>query len=326
VTRARAAAAALLGGAVALACASPATNSARTEEALVQVTEGRPAMGTVLEITLIANDEARARELIARCFAETERLEMIFTTWRADGELARLNAKAGRGPQWASPELVQILRDARDMRGDSPFDVTVGPLVQLWREAGERGAPPSEEEIARARGLVGSERIRIDARASTIALEAGMSADLGGIAKGWTLDRLRELLRSEGVRGALLNFGGSSLAAIGTPLDAAAWRVSLPEGVLELSAGANASISESFGQVIEIAGQRFSHIVDPRSGRALERDLRVIAWAPSGALAEVWSTALVVIAAHEECEPGVTRSVSRTSASGRVDAKVDCAR
>jgi thiamine biosynthesis lipoprotein len=292
---------------------------------LVQILEGRPAMGTILEITLVARDEPQARALLDRCFAETERLEGIFTTWRPDGELAQLNAKAGRGPQPASPELLRILHDARTLADvGGAFDVTVGPLVALWRAAAARGERPSDAAIDAARARVGAERIRLDEAAGTVELERGMSIDLGGIAKGWALDRLRELLSEAGIGRALLNFGGSSLAALGAPQGAPSWRVALDGRVLELEPGADVSISESFGQTLEVGVRRFSHIVDARSGRALERSVRVIARAPSGAAAEVWSTALVVLAATDECAGGGPRTLSTTRAAGAVAATIDC--
>ena len=301
--------------------------SCATPSALVPVTEGRPLMGTILEITLVTSDPARARALIERCFAETARLEMIFTTWRPDGELARLNAQAGNGPQSASPELVRILLDAQRFARETggAFDVTVGPLVSLWRKGGKRGEQPSDAEVAAARSRVGAERIQIDSERGTLALEVGMSVDLGGLAKGWTLDRLGEVLRREGVDRALLNFGGSSLLAIGTPLDAPNWRIGLENGeILELRSESNLSISSSFGQVVEIDRARFSHIVDPRTGWPTRRARRAIVEAPDGAIAEAWSTALVVVNGDKACAQNVEGSFERVSPSGTISARIGC--
>ncbi len=266
-------------------------------------------MGTILEITLVTSDPARARVLIDRCITEGERLEMIFTTWREDGELARLNASAGQGPQPASPELVRILLDAQRFarETDGAFDVTVGPPIALWRTAAERGAIPSDEEIATARARVGADRIQIDDARGTIAFPAGMSVDLGGLAKGWTLDRLGELLRANGIDRALLNFGGSSLLPMGRPVDAPAWTVLTEDGVAAIEH--STSESSSFGQLIEIGGERFSHIIDPRSGRPIRHERRATVEAENGAIAEAWSTAEVVFSTEEMCaervRPGV---------------------
>lgn len=282
-------------------------------------------MGTVLEITLVSGEPARAYAMIDRCFAEGERLESIFTTWREDGELARLNARAGQGPQPASSELVRILLDARRLARETGgvFDVTVGPLIALWRDAGRRGAAPGSAEIEAARSRVGAERIRIDAERSTLELEPGMSVDLGGLAKGWALDRLGELLRANGFERALLNFGGSSLYGRGAPLDGSRWRVATEDGeILELT-DTNLSVSASLGQTIEIAGERYGHIVDPRTGRPIRDPLWAAVEAPDGAIAEAWSTALVVLGTQGldelSCDSGIRAHVKAPSGARRSD-------
>jgi thiamine biosynthesis lipoprotein len=306
--------------AAALLCAFALAACATREHVqpeLEHVSEGRPAMGTVLEITLVADDRAKASAAIERCFAEVARLEAIFTTWRADGELARLNAKAGQGPQPASRELVGILIDARGFARETEgaFDISVGPLMQLWRAAETRGAAPSTAEIASAREGIGLERVEIDAARGTIALPRGAALDLGGIAKGWALDRLGELLRAAGFERALLNFGGSSLLAMGAPARGASWRVRIGSAPTLNLRDVSASISDSFGQFFEIAGERYGHIVDPRNGANVAREQRAIVLAPTGAIAEAWSTALIVL----DPEAGI----AALRAMGKIEARVD---
>jgi thiamine biosynthesis lipoprotein len=306
-------AAALLACLALAACASP-----RRAAPLEQVSDGRSAMGTVLEITLVASDRAQAHAAIERCFAEVARLESIFTTWREDGELARLNLQAGRGPQRASPELVAILVDAQRFtrETDGAFDVTVGPLMKLWRDASALRAVPTDAQVSAARARVGAGLVEIDAARGTVALPAGGAIDLGGIAKGWALDRCGELLRRSGVERALLNFGGSSLLAMGAPLDAPSWRVRTGDGSVLSLREANVSISESFGQTFEIAGVRYGHIVDPRTAENISREQRAIVFAGSGGIAEAWSTALVVL----EPKAGVAAALARAGIEARVDA------
>jgi thiamine biosynthesis lipoprotein len=274
-------------------------------------------MGTILEITVVSRDETEARAVIERCYAEVARLEMIFTTWREDGELARLNARAGKGPQKASPELIGILLDARGFARDTggTFDVTVGPLVEMWRSAGERGVLPSDSEVAAARSRVGIERLRIDPADESIALEADAAIDVGGLAKGWTLDRIGELLRAEGATRALLDFGGSSVLALGRPARGRHWRVRVAGGPTLKLSDVSLSVSDSFGQFVEVAGRRFGHIVDPRTGRALTRAQRSIVLARLGSTAEAWSTALAVFPPKE--------GIARVQALGEIQARVD---
>jgi thiamine biosynthesis lipoprotein len=212
---------------------------------------------------------------------------------------------------------VRILLDARRFARHTGgvFDVTVGPLIALWRDAEKRGALPSPAEIAAARARVGSEHFAVDASRGAIALEAGASVDLGGFAKGWTLDRLGELLRDAGVERGLLNFGGSSLLALGSPLDSAFWRIAVDGGPVLALLDTSASISSAYGQVFEVAGSRFAHIVDPRSGWPVQYRQRAIVISPDGATAEAWSKAVAVLPPNE--------SIPLIDQRSRISASVD---
>jgi FAD:protein FMN transferase len=290
---------ALLAALAALACA------AAQPPAPVEISDGRPAMGTILEITLWARDARLARETLPELFALADGLDAAMTLYDPRSQLVALNRAAGGGPIEVGPELARILSDsvryARLTRGS--FDVTVGPLVALWTHAGQTGVAPSAAQIARARALVGADRIRIDGSRASLA-QAGVSVDLGGIAKGWALDQMLPLLRARGIDRALLDFGQSSLWALGAPPGAAGWRLlargpgEAPLGVLTLSDQA-LSISGSLGQWVEIAGRRYGHVLDPRSGLPLERRRQALVVAPDAALAEALSKGLLILGEQE---------------------------
>jgi thiamine biosynthesis lipoprotein len=279
----------------ALACAGGAP------PALVAVREGRPLMGTVLQVTLLAQSEAAARAAADECFALGSELEAVLTTYDPTSATSRMNASAGRGPFAAPPALARILADsqrlARATRG--AFDPSVGPLIELWAAAAQTGRPPSEAEIAAARRRVGIDRISIGAD-GRVTLEPGMALDFGGVGKGWALDRMRERLAERGIGNALLDFGGSSWLALGVPADAPAWRVLLRDGRGGYAGAArlrdtSASFSESFGQSREIAGRRYGHVIDPRTGWPIREPLAAFALAPDGASAEALTKALLVL-------------------------------
>jgi thiamine biosynthesis lipoprotein len=290
---------ALLAALSALACAAPAPPS------LVELSDGRPAMGTILEVTLHAREAPLARETLAELFALAAKLDAVMTLYDPSSELSRLNRAAGRGPVPVDPELAQILETsagyARLTRGT--FDVTVGPLVALWTRAGETGVPPSAGALARARARVGAGQIRVEASGVSLARD-GVAVDLGGIAKGWALDRMLPLLRERGVASALLDFGQSSLWALGAPPGAAGWRLLARGpgdgalGVLTLSDQA-LSVSGSLGQSTLIGGRRYGHVLDPRSGLPLERRRQALVVAHSAALAEALSKALLILGEKE---------------------------
>ncbi len=275
----------------------------------VTLSDGRPAMGTVLEITVVAPDEATGRRWIEGCFARVDALERRLSSWDPDSDVSRLNraardsdpgADAETDAEWqrVDPVVALALADAKRFARQTggAFDVTVGPLISLWRRGAADGRVPSDAELAQARSRVGAEWIAIEA--GRVSLQPGMALDLGGLVKGWALDRVGVWLGDQGATRALLNFGGSSLLALGTPTDAPAWRVLVGAGkrrigVLAIS-DQHASVSASLGQFYEIGGQRFGHVIDPRTGQPVSREVLAIALGASGALAEAWSTALLV--------------------------------
>jgi thiamine biosynthesis lipoprotein len=299
----------LLAALSALACAAP------PPPPLVEISDGRPAMGTILEITLWAPETPLAHETLAALFALAAKLDAAMTLYDPGSELVQLNRAAGRGPVEVGPELAEILeasvRYSQLTRG--AFDVTVGPLVALWTRAGESGVAPSAEAIAQARARVGADQVRVDGRRVALAHE-GVAVDLGGVAKGWALERMLPRLRARGIDRALLDFGQSSVWALGAPPGAAGWRLlargpgDAALGVLTLSDQA-LSVSGSLGQWVEIGGRRYGHVLDPRSGLPLERRRQALVVAPDAALAEALSKGLLILGEQEgialvDAQPG----------------------
>jgi thiamine biosynthesis lipoprotein len=272
----------------------------------VTVSDGRYVMGTVLEISLVARSEQQGRAVLAQLFERAEGLDALLTVYDSESELSQLNRAAGQGARPVSPELARVLslssEYARLTRGS--FDVTVGPLVELWTDAAARGAPPTAQEIAAARRRVGSEWIRVHADGSAELAGPGVSVNLGGVAKGYALDRMLPILAQHGIENALLNFGQSSTWALGRPADAEAWRLLARGpgesflGVLNLEDRA-LSVSGSLGQWVEIGGRRYGHVVDPRSGQPLRQRRQALVLAPQAALAEALSKAVLVLGEHE---------------------------
>jgi thiamine biosynthesis lipoprotein len=263
-------------------------------------------MGTVLEITVAGPTEAEATAAIEELFRLATELERVFTVFEPESPVRRMNLRAGDGPQAVDAEMARILAEsvAYWRLTGGTFDVTVGPLVDLWRLAALRNEPPRESELAASLALVGSDKILVG-KGDSVALERpGMSVNLGGIAKGYALDRMEEQLRARGISKAFVSFGQSSILAVGAPADASGWRVLLNDagegfaGIATLR-DQSLSVSSSFGQWSEIAGRRYGHVIDPRSGEALTRAAQAAVLAPSGALAEALSKALLILTPHE---------------------------
>src|SRR5207253_2607296 len=181
-------------------------------------------------------------------------------------------------------------------RTGGAFDPTIAPLAKLWQSAARRPPRPAARELERARRLVGWRSIEI--APPRVALRArGMALDLGALGKRIALDRIARHLRRGGCPSALVNFGESSLVAIGRP-PRGRWRVALrhPEGGFagEFALDDRAcSTSATWGQTVRLGRTVLGHIVDPRTGKPLRRHAQVTVLAPSATVAEALSTALV---------------------------------
>jgi thiamine biosynthesis lipoprotein len=289
--------------AVSLGCASGAPPEDPALVCPVTVSDGRYLMGTVLEISLCVPDRATGEALLRELFDEVASLERIFSRFDVKSDLSKLNRASGSGPLRVAPALAELTASSLEFTGltRGTFDVTVGPLVVLWQEAEQTRALPDAAALAAARARVGPDVVRVDTAASTVdLLVPGAMLDFGGVAKGWTLDRLAEKLRKAGVARALLAFGQSSLCALGKPAGWDGWGVLLGDaaggfaGTAQL-ADQSLSISGSLGQYEEIAGKRYGHVIDPRSGEPLTQARVAGALAADGARAEALSKALLIL-------------------------------
>lgn len=254
---------------------------------------GQPVMGTVLQVTVVLDDRKEARRLATAAIRVARRWEDVLTTWRADGELAQLNARAGKGPAAISAELAGSLRRMRILSSATggAFDPGVGRLVARWRlPAASIGGVPQG---------IGSHRIEsaLTLGRRQAELTAGTAIDAGGIGKGIALDAAGRMLRKEGVRAAFLDFGGSSQLAIGAPpgnpggwlLLASGLRPGAVAGTIPLRSAA-LSTSRASG-----SGSAAGPIIDPLSGRPVGEGRTATVLAADATTAEAWSTALVVL-------------------------------
>lgn len=272
----------------------------------VSLSDGTYAMGTVLETTLFGDDADALAAATEELFGTARRLDALLSTYQPASDVSRLNGAAGAGPVEVDPHVVRILQLSQSFTAltRGTFDISVGPLVELWTRAGERGELPSRAELDAARTLVGPRVFRVRGNAAWL-LRPGASLDLGGVAKGYALDEMLPLLRARGIGTALLNFGQSSTWALGAPPDSPeGWRLlaRAPDGgflgVLTLRDRA-LSVSGTLGQWTEIGGRRYGHVLDPRTGQPLTRRRQAIVVAPSAALGEALSKALLVLGETE---------------------------
>jgi FAD:protein FMN transferase len=289
----------------------------------------RLQMGAVVRIVIYGDDEDKARSAAFGAFERIEALEQIISDYRGDSELSKLSGRAWREPVVVSPELYEILdRSLRLARlTDGTLDVTVKPLVELWKLAEKLGRLPSAEELREARERTGHGNILLNPRTRSVRFRVpGTKLDLGAVGKGHAVDLARRFLAAEGFRTVLIDAGGD-LWVGDPPPGRKGWRVVLeddinPAPVLELANTAIATSSDVY-RFVEIEGVRYSHIVDPRSGIGLRHRGTVTVIAPDGLTADGLATALSVldpdfgmgVVGRME---GVEARISREAAEGHI--------
>jgi FAD:protein FMN transferase len=249
------------------------------ESDLARFTFSEPHMGTMFKIVLYARDEPTANLAAKAAFQRIATLDAIMSDYRPTSELMQLCQKAGGDPVRVSEPLFYVLSRAQEVSrlSDGAFDVTVGPVVRLWRRARKTQQLPDPQKLAQARALVGYQNLRLDEKARTVQLlKPGMQLDLGGIAKGYAADEALGVLQQQGITRALVAAGGD-IAVSGPPPDAEGWTIGIaplenpnqkPSRYLLLHDAA-VSTSGDAEQYVEIDGKRYSHIVDPRTGLGL---------------------------------------------------------
>lgn len=275
----------------------------------------RLVMGVQCRVVVYGRDEPATRRAAASAFAELARLEQVFSDYRDDSELARLNAAAGGEPVPASPDMVRVLTAAGEVSSATggAFDATVGPLSRLWRQARATGRAMPAEERASALALVDWRAVELRGGRVRLA-KPGMRLDLGGIAKGYAaraaVDRLEEL----GHPRSMVALAGD--VAVGRrPPGRRGWTIELPAGS---SAGplvverVSVSTSGHGEQFVEIEGRRVSHILDPRTGEGGGQPFMATVVSADGAHADAIATALVLL------EPSEQEVVTRAFPSIRV--------
>ncbi len=261
-------------------------------------------MGVEARLVLYARDAGVAESAARAAFARMERVNQALSDYLVEGEVARLERRAGRGSTGASSDLLAALDRSLAVARESggAFDVTVGPLVRLWRDSRRTGRRPAAGAVAAARSRVGFEKVVVDhtTRSISLAIE-GMALDFGGIGKGYAADRALDVLRAYGAGAALIDFGGD-LTLGDAPPGRSGWRVRSGCGVTDrVHEIANAAIATSGDteQHVVIDGVRYSHVLDPRAGEPLRDAPCVSVIAQDGATADALASAVSVLGAFE---------------------------
>jgi FAD:protein FMN transferase len=285
-------------------------------------------MATSFRLVCYAPTHEQAEAAADAAFARVDEIEQELSDWRETSEVAALRRACAEGPAGPLPvsaDLAAVLQVAQRVsaESDGAFDVTVGPLVELWRRARRREELPTEAEIANARAHVGFHYVAFDAAQRTVTFEiGGIRLDFGAIAKGFAAQEMVEVAARHGITSALAAAGGD-IAVGAPPPGTEGWHIGLvdlegdangtsnetaderrdvsgddppkrPAELLVLSHAAVSTSGDAF-RSFEIAGVRYSHVVDPRTGMGLTRRVLSTVVAPDGATADALATATDVV-------------------------------
>ena len=257
-----------------------------------------PAMGTVHTVTIF---DAEGPEAASDARAYLLDLHGAWSCFKEDSLVSRINQAAGRQPVAVDEDTFEVLRQAKRYGRftEGAFDVTVGPLADLWRRAMEERQLPGDEAVWQALALVDFANVTLDEEAHTVLLEkAGQRIDLGGIAKGYAVDELIKRLRRHGVHRALLDLGGT-VAALGCGLPVGIRDPFRPDGapmgtlMLEDRIAVTSGVYERFAYM---DGYRYHHVVDPRTGYPSKSGLvSVTLVGENGGALDAFTTAALIL-------------------------------
>jgi FAD:protein FMN transferase len=291
----------------------------------------QPQMGVPFKIILYAPDSAAAKGAFQAAFSRIAELNRVLSDYDSDSELSRLSrASPTASPVRVSDPLWIVLERSQALaaRSGGAFDVTVGPYVRLWRRARRSGEMPSAERLAEAKAAVGYRLVQLDAATHGVRLvKPNMRLDLGGIAMGFAVDETLKLLRERGLTRALVDASGD-IGVGDPPPGKQGWTIDAvplssegtPRRTVLLANAAITTAGDAFQHVV-IDGQRYSHIVDPRTGLGMTNSLGVAVIARDCITADSLDTAVSVMGAEAgmklvEETPGAAAFILQPTAAG----------
>jgi len=262
------------------------------------------AMATEFTLVAYGRDATYLAEVGNEVFQEIDRLEARLSKFNPASEISTINRAAGKGPVQVGPELFQLLSESLQysVSTEGSFDITAGPLLRAWGFFRGQGSLPSCSQIAMAMRRVGYRHLHLRSD-RTIHFEVdGLELDLGAIGKGYAVDRAVDILRRYGIASALVSSGTSSLYALGAPPGEQAWQINLRNPVHNDAAAETLqlrdralSTSGNYEKFFYSGKKKYTHILDPTTGRQVKNMLAATVVAETACTADALSTAFFVM-------------------------------
>jgi thiamine biosynthesis lipoprotein len=267
---------------------------------VLRLEDNLDSMGTTYSVVVYGTDRYKMQSAVELAFEEVRRLDQLLSNYRKDSELSRLNQNAAGQPVKVSKELFDLISACvrYSEASEGAFDITVGPLMKVWGFYKGSGRFPHRAEIRGAMANVGYKNIVLDDRQQTVQYRrAGVEIDPGGIGKGYAVDRMVAILKSNGIQSGLITAGSSSIYGIGAPpTESRGWKIAIkhpkePDRSVEevFLKDMSMSTSGNYEKFFRVAGKVYSHIMDPRTGYPTPGMLQVSVVTPKTLDSEAWT-------------------------------------
>jgi thiamine biosynthesis lipoprotein len=258
-------------------------------------------MGTVFEIAAYSESLEQASSATDKAFQEILRIDDLMSNYNPESALSHLNQSAHFHTERIPPDLYRVIEQAVQFSklSHGKFDITVAPLVNLWKAALSGDSMPSPAQQQQAQACVGYEKIVLTLPDQITFHSPCLQLDLGAIGKGYAVDRAAEILHSSGIWNALIDAGGSTILAMGSPPGQTAWLVHLRDPSHKVEPYVmlnNESVSTSEQSTPSLLGRDSAgHIIEPATGRPLDTQFAVSVIARTGTISDGLSTTLLLL-------------------------------
>ncbi len=287
----------------------PTLLAAQSSDLLFELSVRKHLMGTIVDATIRHPDLEKGKRALYEAFREMERVESLLSSHQPGSETSKINQAAGSRPIHVSRETFDVVSRAKAYAGrfKGLFDISIGPLTSLWGFSNDAPVTlPDAAAITERHRLIDYRRIILNERDTTIFLpERGMRLDLGGVAKGYAIDRGSAVLERKGVRHFLINAGGDVYAGGEKDVDTP-WRLGVkhPRKADALLARFDlgdyaVATSGDYERFVIVDGKRYHHILDPGTGYPATRSQSVTVLAPTAEEADALATYVFVLGYEE---------------------------
>lgn len=295
----------------------PFSRLRKTKSPLQLESPDKIVMSTIAKVIAVAPDEKTARLSINAAFEEIYRVEKLMNRYDPNSQLSKVNLLAAEEPVKVDRELFDVLQQSvyYSRLSNGAFDITVGPLIDLWKKCAEVNSMPTDKQLAEIKKTIGHEKLILDSNDFSVRFAVeGMKLDLGGIAKGFAVDLAGEEMKKAGAIGGLVAIGGE-IGCFGTTGKKEKWTIGVQNPFVSQDSdegqnviarlwltNMNVSTSGDYRRFYKVGSYHFSHIFNPATGKSADELSSVTVIAANGTEADALATAISVLGVERGLE------------------------